>query len=134
VSATLSDSQWVTLPRCTSGFPCFTARHAELSIYETRAHLETIARNYERLLPLYEKTCGRVVRIAAGTVFALAGAGLAFCDQPRPLRRVYFLGDGRAPAPEIKPMSAAEVMMEWVKHSFLLDIEAKPRLADHFDR
>ena len=40
-----------------------TARHAELSIYETRAHLETIARNYERLLPLYEKTCGRVVRI-----------------------------------------------------------------------
>jgi dTMP kinase len=40
-----------------------TARHADLSVYETRSHLETIARNYERLLPLYEGTCGRVVRI-----------------------------------------------------------------------
>ncbi len=40
-----------------------TARHAALSIYETRSHLETIARNYERLLSLYEKACGRVVRI-----------------------------------------------------------------------
>lgn len=39
------------------------ARHVAFSIYETRSHLETIARNYERLLPLYEKTCGRVVRI-----------------------------------------------------------------------
>jgi dTMP kinase len=40
-----------------------TARHAALSMYETRSHLETIARNYERLLPLYQNTCGKVVRI-----------------------------------------------------------------------
>lgn len=39
------------------------ARRAEVSVYETRAHLETIVRNYERLLPLYEATCGRVIRI-----------------------------------------------------------------------
>lgn len=40
-----------------------TARGTPSSIYETRAHLETIARNYERLLPLYESSFGRVVRI-----------------------------------------------------------------------
>lgn len=39
------------------------SRGAASSIYETRAHLETIARNYERLLPLYEATFGRVLRI-----------------------------------------------------------------------
>jgi len=39
------------------------SRGAPSSIYETRAHLETIARNYERLLPLYEATFGRVLRI-----------------------------------------------------------------------
>ena len=31
-------------------------------------------------------------------------------------------------------MSGAEAMMEWVKHSFLLDVEEKPRLASHFDQ
>lgn len=40
-----------------------TARRGEASVYETRAHLETIAKNYERLLPLYEATFGDVVRI-----------------------------------------------------------------------
>jgi len=39
------------------------ARRADSSIYETRAQLETIAGNYERLLPMYEAGFGRVVRI-----------------------------------------------------------------------
>jgi dTMP kinase len=39
------------------------ARKGEASIYESRLHLETIARNYERLLPLYEARFGRVVRV-----------------------------------------------------------------------
>jgi dTMP kinase len=38
-------------------------RSGESSIYETRALLETIANNYDRLLPRYEKEFGRVVRI-----------------------------------------------------------------------
>jgi dTMP kinase len=33
------------------------------SVYETRSHLETIARNYEKLLPLYESQFGRVLRV-----------------------------------------------------------------------
>lgn len=33
------------------------------SIYETKSHLETISRNYEQLIPLYEKHFGRVLKI-----------------------------------------------------------------------
>ncbi len=64
----------------------------------------------------------------------LAGDEVCFCDQPRPLRRVYFLGDGSAAAPRFERLSAAEALVEWVKHSFLLDVEERPRLASHFDQ
>ena len=64
----------------------------------------------------------------------LADEDLAFCEVPRPLRRVYFLGDGSAERLEIRRLSAAETLVEWVKHSFLLDIEEQPRLASHFDQ
>jgi hypothetical protein len=63
----------------------------------------------------------------------LAGEDIVFCDQPRPLRRVYVLGDGRASEITFQRMSAAEAVVEWVKHSFLLDVEEKPLLASHFD-
>ncbi|HKW13911.1 MAG TPA: dTMP kinase [Candidatus Krumholzibacteria bacterium] len=38
-------------------------RNAATSIYETRAQLETIAANYEKMLSVYEKQFGRVIRI-----------------------------------------------------------------------
>jgi hypothetical protein len=63
----------------------------------------------------------------------LAGEDIAFCDQPRPLQRVYFLGDGRASEITFQRMNAAEALVEWVKNSFLLDVEEKPLLASHFD-
>lgn len=62
----------------------------------------------------------------------LAGDELAFCDQPRPLRRAYFLGDGTVSMPTIEPLTAAQALVEWVKNSFLLDVEEKSRLASHF--
>ena len=40
-----------------------SSRGAPSSIYETKSHLETISSNYERLLPLYAASFGRVVRI-----------------------------------------------------------------------
>ncbi len=40
-----------------------TARRGGVSVYETRAYLDTIAANYERLMPVYEASFGRVVRI-----------------------------------------------------------------------
>ena len=64
----------------------------------------------------------------------LAGKDIAFCDQPRPLRRVYFLGDGSVPKLIFQRMTAAEAIVEWVKHSFLLDVEEKTVLAGHFDQ
>jgi hypothetical protein len=64
----------------------------------------------------------------------LAGDDLVFCDHPCVLRAVYFLGDGSAGGPTIEPLSAAQALVEWVKHSFLLDIEEQPRLASHFDQ
>jgi len=64
----------------------------------------------------------------------LAGEGIAFCTQPRPLRRAYFLGDGRAAAATFEKMSAPEAMMEWVKNSFLLDPKEPALLASHFGK
>jgi hypothetical protein len=64
----------------------------------------------------------------------LADDELAFCAVPRPLRRVYFLGEGSAEQIELQRLSPAETVVEWVKHSFLLDIEEQPRLASHFDQ
>jgi hypothetical protein len=64
----------------------------------------------------------------------LAGDQLPFCAEPRLLRRVYFLGDGSAPAITFERLTAAEALVELVKASFLLDIEEKPRLASHFDQ
>ena len=63
----------------------------------------------------------------------LAGPGLAFCAQARPLRRAFFLGEGNASVATFEPLSAAQALMEWVKHSFLLDPKARPALASHFD-
>ncbi len=64
----------------------------------------------------------------------LADDELAFCAVPRPLLRVYFLGDGSAERLEMRRLSAAETLVAWVKHSFLLDIEEQPGLASHFDQ
>jgi hypothetical protein len=62
----------------------------------------------------------------------LADGDLAFCDRPRPLRRAYFLGDGSASRVTFQPIGAAAALVEWVKHSFLLDVEETSRLASHF--
>ena len=64
----------------------------------------------------------------------LAGKDIIFCDQPRSLQRVYFLGDGSVPKLIFQRMTAAEAFIEWVKHSFLLDIEEKTLLAGQFDQ
>lgn len=64
----------------------------------------------------------------------LAGETIPFCDEPQPLRRLYFLGDGSAESVEIQPVSPSEALMELVKHSFLLDIEEQATLSRHFDQ
>ncbi len=39
------------------------ARRSDTTIYENRAHLETIARNYEELIPRYEARFGKLARV-----------------------------------------------------------------------
>jgi len=64
----------------------------------------------------------------------LAGKNIPHCDQPRPLQRVYFLGDGSAPTIQFQCMTPAEAHIEWVKHSFLLDVEEKKSLVRQFEQ
>jgi len=64
----------------------------------------------------------------------LAEDNLVFCGEARPLRHVYFLGDGAAKRVELEGLSPSEALIELVKHSFLLDIEEQTLLARHFDR
>lgn len=62
----------------------------------------------------------------------LAGAGLAFCAEARPLRRIYLLGASSADAPQLNRAKPADAMMAMVRNSFLLDIEEHDMLARHF--
>ena len=64
----------------------------------------------------------------------LAGETIAFCDKPRPLHRVYFLGDGTSPRVSFAPVGASEALIELVKHSFLLDTQESELIATHFDQ
>jgi len=63
----------------------------------------------------------------------LAGGDLAFCEKPRPIRRMYFLGDGKVTSVEITRLTAAETSIELIRHAFLLDPEDRQGLARHFD-
>jgi dTMP kinase len=45
------------------GFARVTARRGSVSVYETRAQLEKVARNYEQLMPMYEASFGPVIRV-----------------------------------------------------------------------
>lgn len=64
----------------------------------------------------------------------LASESIVFCSQPRPLQRAYFLGNGSASSVKFERLSGAEATVEWVKHSFLLDVEDKALLTSHFNR
>jgi hypothetical protein len=78
------------------------------------------------LAPAVEYT--RKVRVMAG-----AGSAFAFCDEPRRLHAIYFMGDSDVGSVTIQPMKSRAVLLNLVRHSFLLDIEEKQVLADHFE-
>ena len=63
----------------------------------------------------------------------LAGDDIVFCEEPRRLQGVYFLGAGTSPAPVFERLQPSDALIELVKHSFLLDIEERELLAAHFD-
>ena len=63
----------------------------------------------------------------------LAGTGIVHCNQPLPLLRAYFLGDGSAQDVTFRRLSGSESVLAWVRHSFLLDAEVQAMLGPHFD-
>lgn len=63
----------------------------------------------------------------------LAGPEIAFCQEARPLQCVFLLGDGASETSTIEALRPAQALIELVKHSFLLDIEARDMLMRHFD-
>lgn len=64
----------------------------------------------------------------------LADKLLPMCDGPRPLGGAFFLGEGDCDDIVISPMGAAEAAIDWITHSFLLDVGDKQRLASHFSQ
>jgi hypothetical protein len=63
----------------------------------------------------------------------LASDKIAFCDQPRLLRALYFLGEGDSSRPVFERVNPGAALIELVKHSFLLDTEEEEMLSAHFD-
>ncbi|MFO1316205.1 MAG: hypothetical protein U1F58_11435 [Burkholderiales bacterium] len=64
----------------------------------------------------------------------VAGERLPFCNEPRPLHRAYFLGNGETPDIVIRSLTARNAMMAWVRHSFLLDVDEQLPLTRHFEQ
>lgn len=64
----------------------------------------------------------------------VAGDNLVYCTEPRVLRSVYVLGPGHASAVQFTKINPAAALIELVRHSFLLDIDASQVLASHFDQ
>lgn len=62
----------------------------------------------------------------------LADDEVAYCDVSRPLRCMYFLGEGNTDSVSIEPVGGRDAMIELVRHSFLLDIEEREMLSHHF--
>jgi hypothetical protein len=63
----------------------------------------------------------------------LAGRELPFCTGVRPLRRVFFLGEGLEAEPAIRPMKPAQALVQLVRHAFMLDADEREILSAHFD-
>lgn len=62
----------------------------------------------------------------------LAGGEFRHCDEPRKLRAAYFIGEAPATQPRIERLTPGAAMIELVKNSFVLDIEARELLEGQF--
>lgn len=63
-----------------------------------------------------------------------AQPSLPFAANPAPLRQIFILGPGQAKKPVITPLPVNEALTAMLPNAFILDIEDKPRLRQHFGR
>lgn len=117
----LTDDGLILKRNAQGGFDVLPS-HPSLRLYGD-SERATVGAGVARALPVQYTNKSRL----------LAGAELMFCDQPRPLLCAFFLGEGVADDISIAPIVGVEAHMAWVRHSFLLDVEHRPRLAAHFD-
>jgi hypothetical protein len=63
----------------------------------------------------------------------LADGHVLFCEHPRPLHRVYFLGGDSSAGTAFERIRPAAALIELVRNSFLLNLDERESLAGHFD-
>jgi hypothetical protein len=69
----------------------------------------------------------------ASKVRFVAGTRITHCDEPRPLRTAYFLGNGSATEITFRRLTEPETLLAWARHSFLLDVDDPILISAHFD-
>jgi hypothetical protein len=62
-----------------------------------------------------------------------APAGDRLPRGPCPLAGAFFLGEGKASAPQISPLTGSQALAALVRHSFMLDTEEAAQLSANFD-
>lgn len=82
--------------------------------------------------------CGRV-REMSGVKFSnkaryAAGGEIPHTNKPTPLLAIYVLASGAPAATVIQSLGANEAMMEFVQHSFILDLQSETTVGGHFER
>lgn len=59
---------------------------------------------------------------------------LPFANSPAPLRQIYVLGTDHSAPLAIRRLSQSEALSSLMPHAFILDVDDKPRLREHFSR
>ncbi|MEO9461535.1 MAG: hypothetical protein ABJ242_02260 [Marinomonas sp.] len=65
---------------------------------------------------------------------ALLTPEMAVQDRPVPLGAIFLLGDGVSGTVKIAPLTSQNALSKMLQHSFVLDVEDRPRLKAHFAR
>jgi len=63
----------------------------------------------------------------------LAGESLSYTDKPQPLIAAFVLEDKNGATVSIKELNGLDRYMAWIRNSFLLDVEDRDLLGQHFD-
>jgi hypothetical protein len=64
----------------------------------------------------------------------VASSMLNYCDQPKPLKALYVLGDENSAEVAIRPLDPTCALFTLLYHSYILDICDRPSISAHFNR
>lgn len=107
----------------TKGVHYVTASHPSIRLWEDSVEALDLANLDTMTTPTYTSKA-RII----------AGPEIPFCEDKVPLKGIYFLGDGSSDSLEILKMTGHEALIAWLQHAFLLDVNNKQLLSDHFNQ